>query len=236
VTFAAQWLLQDHLAAGQETIAAARYFIRPLQGPGGFPVTLAEPAEEATGDPVSRGAWSGREATPDPAALPYYNDAQDRLSRAYVREEDGQAAGPQCLLWMVHFRDGRDRQHHPLVCCKVAGCTENSSGHEAVQLEGPGSPAQRFCFTRDDDPGYLSYVYYWHYTFEAPAGLSPLQRLHAAWAVRPSLTVEVFTTARTPQQLDQSAEFVRLVDRQLKSHLPPGARRGSEALPITARR
>jgi hypothetical protein len=104
-------------------------------------------------------------------------------------------------------------------------------------MEGLGAPAQRFCFARRDESRYLSYVYYWHYTFEADvAGLSWLQRLHAEWAVRPSLTVEVFTTAQTPEQLGKAAEFVRLVDQELQAHLPPGARRGSEILPITARR
>ena len=189
------------------------------------------------GFPVSLGAWSGREATPDPATLPYFNAADDRMCRAYVpTDEDGRDGGVACTLWMVHFHDRRDREHHPRICYEVAGCVEDPRGQQALPLDEPGAPAQRFCFTRRDDSRYLSYVYYWHYTFEAPAGLSALQDLHAAWAVRPSLTVEVFTTPRSPEELDRAAEFVRLVDRQLKSHLPPGARRGSEALPITARR
>jgi hypothetical protein len=50
------------------------------------------------------------------------------------------------------------------------------------------------------------------------------------------MTVEVFTTAWTPEQFGQAGELSRLVDQELRAHLPPGARRGSEILPITARR
>jgi exosortase len=218
--------LQAHLTAGQATLATTDFLTKPLHGEGnkGFPVSL--------------GAWSGREATPDPATLPYFTAADDKLNRVYVLAgKDGPDAGVAWQLWMVHFRNGRDREHHPRICYDVAGCTEDRRGLGVVPMEGAGAPAQRFCFTRPDDPGYLSYVYYWHYTFEPDvAGLYWLQRAHAEWAVHPSLTVEVFTTARTPQQLDKAAEFVRLVDQELRAHLPPGARRGNEILPITARR
>jgi hypothetical protein len=160
------------------------------------------------------------------------------VNRTYVLTgEDGKEAGVTCQLWMVHYRNGRDREHHPRICYEVLGCVEDPRGNQAVRMDEPGAPAQRFCFTRRDEPGYLSYVYYWHYTFEPDvAGLSWLQRAHAEWAVHPSLTVEVFTTARTPEQLDKAAEFVRLVDQELRAHLPPGARRGNDILPITARR
>jgi exosortase len=222
----AQLALQAHLAAANDRVARSTYLKRPLQGEGdkGFPVSL--------------GAWSGREVTPDPATLPFYNAADDRLNRAYVqKDEHGQEYGPQCMLWMVHFRNGEDRNHHPLICYKVAGCSEEPSGRLALPMK-TGDPIQRFGFTRGDERSYPSYVYYWHYTFEPAdeAGLSVVQRLHADWAVRPSLTVQVFTTAQAPEQLDQVADFVRRVDEQLQAHLPPGAHRGSETLPITMRR
>jgi exosortase len=211
--------LEGHLAAAGDLAARGVYLKKPLA------------AEGNKGFPVSLGAWSGREATPDPATLPYYNAADDRLNRDYVCDDVG------CHLFMVHFRNGKDREHNPRICYEVIGCVENPAGHQDVQMEGSAASAQRFCFARRDESRYLSYVYYWHYTFEPDvAGLSWLQRLHAEWAVRPSLTVEVFTTARTPEQLDKAAEFVRLVDQELQAHLPPGARRGSEILPITARR
>jgi exosortase len=226
LALAAQVGLQAHLAAAPDAAGGASCLKKPLQGEGdkGFPVSL--------------GAWSGKEAIPDPATLPYFNAADDKLNRAYVLTgPDGQEAGVVCQLWAVHFRSGRDREHHPRICYEVAGCIEDPGRHQDLRLDGAGAPAQRFCFTRRDEPGYLSYVYYWHYTFEPEvAGMSWLQRVHAEWAIHPSLTVEVFTTARTPEQLDKAAEFVRLVDQELKAHLPPGARRGNEILPITARR
>jgi len=227
VAAALQLVLQAHLAVADEGVARSTYLSQPLRGEGdrGFPVSL--------------GAWSGTEVTPDPATLPYYTAADDRLNRGYVqKDEGGHVYGPHCMLWMVHFRDGRDRHHHPLVCYKVTGCSEETGRHQALPVGGAGEPVQRFCFTRGDDRNYLSYVYYWHYTFEPPdvGRFSVLQRLHAEWGVRPSLTVQVHTDARTPEQLDQAAEFVRLVDERLQAHLPPGARRGSETLPISIRR
>ena len=63
--------------AGEAAVAASDYLNKPLQGDGdrGFPVSL--------------GAWSGREATPDSATLPYFNSADDRLSRVYVLTDEG---------------------------------------------------------------------------------------------------------------------------------------------------
>ncbi len=218
-----QLALEAHLAAAGDVVGPSAGLTEPLQAEGeqGFPLALGE--------------WSGTDVTPDAATLPYFTGADDRLNRLYVRQDE---SGPACVLWMVHYRDGRDRRHHPLICYKVAGYTEEPGGHQAVPLAGEGSPAQRFCFTRGEDRGYPTYVYYWHYTFEPPdaPGLSAWQRLHAQWAVRPSLTVQVFTAARSPEELDRAAEFARLVDDRLKAHLPPGARRGSETLPITTRR
>jgi len=218
--------LQAHLAAAADRVAPTSFMRQSLQGDGdrGFPVSL--------------GGWSGKEVAPDATTLPYYNAADDRVNRSYVlRDGADRDLGVACQLFMVHFRNGQDRLHHPRVCYSVVGCTEDPRGHQDLPMDGSGQAAQRFCFTKRQEAGYPSYVYYWHYTFEPDvAGLSWLQRVHAEWAVRPSLTVEVFTTARTPEQLDQSAEFVRLVDQKLQAFLPPGARRGSETLPITARR
>ncbi|HZT81046.1 MAG TPA: hypothetical protein VFA26_12515, partial [Gemmataceae bacterium] len=96
-----------------------------------------------------------------------------------------------------------------------------------------------FCFTRN---GQRSFVYYWHYTLEPPTadGLSPLQRVYQRRTrALPSVTLSVFTTAKTPEDLNRAAEFVRQVDEQLhapdrdgRSVLPPGARMGSDTLPI----
>jgi exosortase len=226
-----QVLLAAHLRPVEMTVATWNYVRKPLQG------------QADKGFPVSLGPWSGAEATPQPATVPtspvaddYFRRADDKVNRSYVLK-DADHPGPKCSLWMVHFRDGEDRQHHPLICYQVAGWLEDRQGRKIEPL-GDGEPAQRFCFTRSDATRYASYVFYWHYTFEPPDApeWTWLQRLHAHRLVHPSLTVQVFTDARTPEQLDQAAQFVRLVDQQLQAYLPPGARRGSDTLPITITR
>jgi exosortase/archaeosortase family protein len=181
--------------------------------------------------PVSLGAWSlSQESPPDRATLPYYNAANDRLSKVYFAPTPSEH--PVCHLWMVHFHDGSDRRHHPLVCFRVAGYEEAPEGHGLVPLEGQDAPARRFCFTRQDAK---SYVYYWHYTLEPAESerLSYLQRTYQEMGVqRPSLTVQVFTSASNPGQLAKAEEFIRRVDKQLQEHLPPNARRGHETLPV----
>ncbi len=213
IALLAQLGLQAHLAAADERMAPANFMKQPLQmqGDQGFPMSL--------------GPWLGKDTIPEGFSLPYFNSADDRVNRSYVlKDTEGRDQGLVCHLFMVHFRNGQDRLHHPRICYLMTGCTEEPRGHETVPMAGAGQTAQRFCFTKGNEAGYLSYVYYWHYTFEPDvAGLSWLQRVRAEWAVRPSLTVEVFTSARTPDQLNQSADFVRLVDQQLQAYLPPGA-------------
>jgi exosortase len=198
-------------------------------------VSVPELTKSLSGFPVSLGEWSGQEATPGPATLPYYNAANDKLNRKYLLPGGGaDGADLRCDLWMVHFKDGRDRRHHPLVCCKVEGYEEEPRRHSAVDMEDDGPPVQRFCFTAR---GIGIYVYYWHYTLEPgdSEGLSPLQRLHQEFGLRrPSLTVQVWSWGRTEAELEAADAFVRAVDRELQGYLPPGgARRGSETVPIT---
>jgi hypothetical protein len=218
VAVAIHLALSAHLEAASST--AATGLERPL-----------------TGFPVSLGAWSGQEETPTSATLPYYNAADDRLSRVYRPRPGAPGADelPQeleCRLFMVHFKDGQDRRHHPRICYKVAGFQEDLSQHQEVELAGGLGKAQRFCFTRG---GARSYVYYWHYTLEPDEAeqLSPLQTIHQAVGVRrPSLTIQVFTNAQVPEHLDKVAEFVREADRRLQGHLPRNARRSSGLLPV----
>jgi exosortase len=205
---------------------------------GGVPARRPELQEPLKSFPVSLGAWSGRDLPL--AALPYFESADDKLNREYkLVNKDGKPTGVRCQLWMIHFRDARDRTHHPLVCYKVAGYTEEPSGHGTVILDAEQPPVERFCFTRN---GVRNYAYYWHYTLEPPPGAetSRLQRLHHRrrneW---PSLTITVFAPEYPPEQQDQIAAFVRLVDEALHgqngkapAHLPPGARMGTETLSI----
>jgi exosortase len=221
----AQQALVAHLSAAEPVVASSRagYLARPLQGAKGFPVSL--------------GVWDGKDSPPDPLTLPYYNNADDKLNRKYTAADDESERPVTCQLWMIHYHNATDRRHFPTGCYRGAGWKEDLSGREEVPLTGDGAPAQKFCFTKGAEPVYaVNNVYYWHYTLDLPdgLGLSLAQRMHEAWSVRrPSLTVQVFTDARTPGPLSRVAEFVRLVDDALQAHLPPGARRGNDSLPIT---
>jgi exosortase len=217
-----QQKLVAHLNESEEKVAGSEYLTRSLQGDKGFPVSL--------------GVWDGKDSPPDPPTRPYYNGADDKLNRTYTLHDESDESGLVCQLWMIHYHNATDRRHFPTGCYRGAGYQEDLS--ERQELAGPAeqAPITKFCFTKGPERRYVSNVYYWHYTLEPPdtVGLSPLQRIHETWSVRrPSLTVQVFTTARTPEQLARVAEFVRLVDEQLHAHLPPGARRGSESLPVT---
>lgn len=211
VTVVGQWLLLEHLRAGD--LPESPRLQQPL-----------------TGFPVSLGAWLGQDSLP--TTLPYHDHVpDDKLLRTYTLQQ-GPAAGLQCRLWMVHFQSGKDREHHPIICYKVAGYTEELRAHASLQLPGRPAPVERFAFSRK---GALSYVYYWHYTFEPelPADLSLLQWIYQRRGrLLPSLTIEVFTDAQTPGQLEEIATFVQEVDDQVRAHVPPGARMGSDILPI----
>lgn len=200
--------------------------------------TSAGLAKPLSSVPVSLGAWTGQEVTPDDRnTLPYFLQADDRLNRKYTVNPSAPGAadipeGLTCSVFMVHFKDASDRRHHPLICYKVAGCDEDPSQRQELDFEGQDGKIARFSFTRD---GGRSYVYYWHYTLE-PTGverLGPLQDLHQRVAVRrPSVTIQVHTNGYAPEHLEKVAAFVRLVDAHLQECLPQGARRGCEALPV----
>jgi exosortase len=194
---------------------------------------LAEPPElgqPLASVPVSLGEWFGQDippATLPPLTRRYYEEADDRLHRAYLLPNP--AGKPlEGRLWAVHYRDGRDRNHHPYVCYKVAGLVEDRSAYREVAANDGGAPLRRFCFAGRER---RSYVYYWHYTFEptnAPDA-TPLQLLHQRLSRRlPSVTVELFADA-DDERLDALA---RLVDQEMRRQLPAGSRRGSDILPI----
>jgi exosortase len=218
-----QQALFAHLSQAEAIAAGSDYLTRPLQGATGFPVSL--------------GVWGdGKDSPPDPPTRPYYNKADDKLNRTFTLNDDSPERGLTCQLWMIHYRDATDRRHFPTGCYRGAGYQEDFSERQELPVGQDEAPVEKFCFTKGPDRGYVSNVYYWHYTLDPPdtVGLSLLQRIHQRWSVRrPSLTVQVFTTARTPEQLARAAEFVRLVDDKLHAHLPPGARRGSDSLPVT---
>jgi exosortase len=192
---------------------------------GGEPPGLTEPLARF---PAAVEAWTAQE-TP-PAAQDYYRQADDALSRCYVLGE-GPLAGLACQLWVVHYRDGRDRGHHPVVCHQAAGFTEAVEERTAVPLDGAAVPVLRFRFARGGD---ARYVFYWHYALPAPQPDGTVwQRLHRMHnRLASSVTVEVFTPAAGAAQLEAVTDFVRAVGRRLPAHLPADARTGSELMPV----
>ncbi len=199
-----QQALVAHLNAAEQIVAGSEYLTRPLQGDKGFPVSL--------------GVWHGKDSPPDPPTRPYYDKADDKLNRTYTLDDDSEKPRLVCQLWMIHYHNATDRRHFPTGCYRGAGYQEDFSERQELAVPGGEAPVEKFCFTKGPDRGYVSNVYYWHYTLEPPetVGLSLLQRVHEKWSVRrPSLTVQVFTTAQTPEQLSRVAEFVRLVDEKL---------------------
>jgi exosortase len=193
------------------------------------------------GFPVSLGAWHVRDlpssTLPSPDQLAQRLQAADGkapeevFSRTYVLA-GGPQAGQVCKLHMMYTRDGSDRTHHPLICYAVAGYVEDESLRATVAVPGKAAVVKRFCFQLGRGP---EFVFYWHYTLEPKAGsaTSFLQRLHQRFTIaQPSVTIKVFTSAQTDEQLAPVVEFVRQVDRQIQDHLPPGARMGSDTIPV----
>jgi hypothetical protein len=207
---ALQGALQAHLKAGE--LAEPQELRRPLAA---LPETL--------------GPWSiapGSGMAPPQAGTP-----DEVLDRLYVLNE-GPLAGLDGQAWMVYSRGGLDRLHHPRICYLVAGYVEEAAGRATLPLEGRPAPVERFGFRRG---GSRCHVFYWHYTLESPpaAGLSLVQRIHQRQTHRlPSVTIQVFTSGQTPAQLGTVADLVRRVDAGLQECLPPGARMGSDLLPI----
>jgi hypothetical protein len=189
-------------------------------------IRLERPLSEV---PAHIAGWRGQDLSADGPGYP--RDADDKLHREYVLQE-GPDAGLRCRLWAVHFRDGSDRAHHPVICQEVAGFIHVTRRRAAIALEGRDVPVERFCFTRR---GATLHVFYWHYTLEPPppAEQSILQRIYQPRPVRwPSVTFQVFTAAGRDEELDAAAAFVRRVDHEMRAHLPPYARMGSDLLPV----
>jgi exosortase len=162
----------------------------------------------------------------------YFDRADDKSYRLYLHTGESHAQPLTARLWMVHFKTGEDRNHHPRVCYRISGMTEDTAAQAMVAVPGEKVPLQRFCFTGKTG---RSYVYYWHYTLEPEVGpdLSALQLLYLKRVQRmPSVTVEVFTNALAPADLDKVDDFCRAVHREMRQQLPAHTRLGSDILNI----
>lgn len=167
-----------------------------------------------------------------PSTESYFDRADDKLYRLYVRTGEDRREPLFAWLWMIHFKSGEDRNHHPAVCYRVSGKFEDRGQHAEVEVLGEKAKLQRFCFT---DGNGRSYVYYWHYTLEPQAGadVSALQKIYLTRVQQlPSITVEVFTNAQSEDDLKQVADFCTQVHQKLRGLLPARSRLGSDILNI----
>lgn len=222
----AQAALQAHLHNADEVIYPE--LRRELKA---FP--LEGPRSSQKGDPVSLGAWSGKDNTKSatlPTLIPF---ADEFVARDYVLAGRRGRPGAAVYVYMVYSREGQDREHHPEICIRDAGgAGEDVAARGLVALDEAGErAAMRFRFLVRDQ---LVTVHYWHYTLqpEVRESLSALQVLHQRWSRRaPSVTVEVSTLA-PPGDADVE-DFLRRVDRiMLAGHLPATATIGHDRLPI----
>ena len=138
---------------------------------------------------------------------------------------------------MLYIRDiGEDRKHHPEICIReVTGAPEDLSAREKFSLDAENKrQVQRFVF-RTGSVGRTT-VYYWHYTFLAPAaGNTFLQTLHQRLGERPpSLTVQATTNRDDPAALQAiETQLLPLVDAAFAGRiLPPTAVIESNRLPV----
>jgi hypothetical protein len=130
---------------------------------------------------------------------------------------------------MAYCAVGRGHDHNPFSCYQLAGVAEDFPGRARFWLDSRPVMLQRLCFRGQ---GWRSYVFSWRYAWmPAEAETKPL--LPTPEQRRPrgpaSLTIEVVTRAATPRQLDQVADFLRAVDRQVQAYLPPDAQLESAA-------
>ena len=206
-------------------LAAKTALFRHLEAAGPLPAVPLAKSLEAF--PQVLGPWRGGDLPPADARLLY---GDERLSRVYSHGNRKQGV----RLWMVYSATGEDRGHHPEVCMRAAGMTENPRGRSVLPAAGHPQPIQQYLFGRPGEgEGLLGF--YWHYTLAPPRDetTSPLQRAYRRCQHRPSsLTIEVFTPVVAEQDIEVARDFVRCVDRAIQTSLPPGAVRGSERLPV----
>ena len=98
----------------------------------------------------------------------------------------------------------------PTGCYAGAGFQEDLAGRQELDVAGDGAPVEKFCFTKGPDRGMLVTYTTGITRSNRPrtSGCRCCSAVHEKWSVRHrSLTVQVFTTAQTPEQLSRAAEF-----------------------------
>ena len=151
-------------------LAAKTALFRHLEAAGPLPAVPLAKSLEAF--PQVLGPWRGGDLPPADARLLY---GDERLSRVYSHGNRKQGV----RLWMVYSATGEDRGHHPEVCMRAAGMTENPRGRSVLPAAGHPQPIQQYLFGRPGEgEGLLGF--YWHYTLAPPRDetTSPLQRAY----------------------------------------------------------
>ena len=140
-------------------------------------------------------AWQGLTSGPTHTPLLRTGRPTTSWNRTYTLDDDSEKPRLVCQLWMIHYHNATDRRHFPTGCYRGQGYQEDFSERQELAVAGGEAPVEKFCFTKGADRGYVSNVYYWHYTLEPPetVGLSLLQRIHGVVRFHASsLTVQVF--------------------------------------------
>ncbi|MGD0901147.1 MAG: exosortase-associated EpsI family protein, partial [Thermoguttaceae bacterium] len=120
-------------------LAAKTAFFQYLQAAGPLPaVPLTGPLQAF---PQVLEPWHGSELPITDTRLLY---GDDQLRRVYSHGNPKQ----QFQLWMVYSATGEDRGHHPEVCMRAAGMTENPRGRGTLSAAGHPQPIQQYLFGR----------------------------------------------------------------------------------------
>ena len=180
-------------------------------------IRLSRPLAEF---PSQLGDWIGVDT---PVARREFLYGDDHLNRTYRRRGTGQLL----TLWMVYTDDGRDRGHHPEVCLRTIGHTEEREQRQPISVPGDGAPVERFFFKRPSGQS-GQWIYHWYYVFRDAFDMQPSptwwQRLqHNLRFNRSGLSVEIFAPKFTDSDRDAADAFARRVAEHLQPHLPTTA-------------
>lgn len=171
-----------------------------------------------------------------PELVPLRNKLPYRADDILLRDYRSREGGAIVQVYAVYSRNGDDRKHHPEICIReVTGAPEDLEARAKITLDSEQlRQVQRFVF-RTGTVGRTT-VYYWHYTFLAPADDDGfIRKLHRRLGqTPPSVTVQVSMNAAEPRDWERIEKSVLpAIDAALAACLLPAtAAIDSARLPI----
>ena len=177
--------------------------------------------------PQRLGEWTSIEVPTDEKMLRDIK-SNDHLHREYLHPN-----GERVELWLNYSSRSLDQYHYPSVCMKGAGWDEDESRRSIREIElGADSKISihQLYYSKDED---RSTVFYWYYLIgedpidRAMRGLSQYARVFLRGRQNPSLTVELFSYKRDPDQ-KRLLEFNELVAKELSKWMPAGTESSAE--------